>query len=89
MGGRRASNPVHPITNRALWQMSYGHHRNVCGSRPTGLEPATCRLRIDCSQVTVSALSRLDADHEARRLQLSYGRDPHTLNYFKRNCSSA
>lgn len=59
-----------PVNGGKLCRLSYRRiYKTVCGSLPTGFEPATCRLRIDRSQVTASALSRLDSDNEARRLR--------------------
>jgi len=49
----------------------------VRGSRPTGLEPATCRLRIDCSRGLASVLSR-QLPVRGLTAPLSYEREPRT-----------
>jgi hypothetical protein len=65
VGGRSGSNRAARITGPLLYLLSYAHLRTVRVSRLTGLEPATCRLRIGCSQGLATTLSRRDANHEA------------------------
>lgn len=79
-GGRWDSNPVRRITNPALGQMSYGHHRNRVRVAPDGTR--TRDLSITDRPLSGDGVSPLKTGRRPRgpKAPLSYGRDPHTAN---------